>query len=385
MVELKSNKCCGCSACVNICPKQCIHMKPDEEGFTVPEVNKSECISCSLCEKVCPALNEDRENTANTKCIDAFYGYNINEPQRLMSSSGGVFVLLAQSVLKNNGIVYGAALTEDCYRIEHIPITTNEQLNRILGSKYVQSTLEYQFKEIKQALEEEKQVLFCGTPCQVSGLQGYLNKQYTNLLCVDFICHGVPSQKAWKSYLSYLESKYGQKITSFSFRNKDTGWHFFSTCYSFYNNNKIITPFDEDAWGKMFIRNNGLREVCYQCGFKRESRADITIADAWGIEQSHPELDDDKGTSLIFVRTRKGSSYVEMISDNMHLIHCDKREMDLLLPRTQTVANRHPQRDDFYKHIGEIGFDKIIKRFCKPSLRNIIGQTLRRMKRISNR
>ncbi len=379
MVRLKSDQCCGCSACSNICPEQCIQMLPDEEGFLVPCVDAGKCVDCSLCDKICPAIS--RVALQEESIPEVYYAYNLNDEQRQLSSSGGVFVLLAHTILAEGGIVYGAALTEDCSSVEHCAVTTLDELNKLLGSKYMQSILTNQFSEIMVYLEEGKYVLFCGTPCQIVGLRKYLQKDYSRLLCVDFVCHGVPSQKAWMKYVHYLEHKCNAKLKFVSFRNKSRGWHNYSFRYIF-DNITITNPFDEDLWGKMLIRNNALRESCYQCNFKGRGDADITLADAWGVENSHPDLDDDKGTSLIYIGSPKGKMFLDKISSSMRLYRCNKEEAKLLLPRITAVSSRHPQRSEFYKYIDNYSFDKLVKKYCKPSLRNVVGQIIRKANRL---
>ena len=381
MVFQNSVLCCGCSACANVCPLNCIRMIPDEDGFYIPYVDYEKCINCSKCEKICPAINQNYK-LLYQRSHNVYFAFNYSEEQRLRSSSGGIFILIAENIIESGGIVYGASFTDDFYQVVHVKAQKKEELNQLLGSKYVQSTLTYQFSEIRKELMTGRRVLFCGTPCQVCGLKNFLNKDFENLFCIDFICHGVPSQKAWKSYVDYLERKYGSKITSFSFRDKSNGWHDSSYSYSFSNSIKIVMPIDKDPYGKMFIRNNGLRNSCYKCVFKESSLADITLADAWGIEKSHPDMDDDKGASLMILNSQKGRQLVMLLSSKIKLNQCDIVETNAALSRLRTLTRRHPQRDLLYKYIDELSFDLLIKKYCKPSIRNCFGHAKRILQRI---
>ena len=208
------NKCSGCYACVLVCPKKCIQMKKNEEGFWFPKIEKNECIGCRMCEKVCPAVTEER----NSEVLNSYAAVNPDQICRRSSSSGGVFPALAEYVLGQRGIVYGAALAEDCRSVFHIEVTSMDELYKLKGSKYVQSNVDHLFVKIKVQLENKMLVLFSGTPCQVAGLKKYLSKEYENLIAVDLICHGVASPLLLEKYLKYYEEKNNQKIRSEDFR-----------------------------------------------------------------------------------------------------------------------------------------------------------------------
>ena len=200
MINIKDkSKCCGCSGCMNICPKNAIIMKEDKNGFKYPIVDKEKCINCGLCEKVCPILNNKKEQQ---KEIKAYACYNKNIEERLKSSSGGIFILLAKEILKRNGIVFGAAFDEN-FNVKHISIDNEKDIEKLMGSKYVQSNMGKVYKEVKEFLENGKYILFSGTPCQIEGLKKFLKKDYDKLYTQDIICHGVPSPKIWQMYLEY--------------------------------------------------------------------------------------------------------------------------------------------------------------------------------------
>ena len=211
--------CCACGACLNICPKEAISLKQDEYGFLYPEIDEYLCIRCELCKKVCAFQNVEEDNVP----ISTFAAISKNRNQAKNSASGGIFAAIAQYVINNNGIVYGAAF-DDSWNVKHIGIEHIEDLIKLQGSKYTQSNTDTTFIEVKKMLALGKQVLYSGTPCQIAGLKKYLGKDYTNLITIDIICHGVPSNKMFKDYLSYLEAKNNAKIQNFKFRDKKTGW-----------------------------------------------------------------------------------------------------------------------------------------------------------------
>ena len=280
MITIKEKaKCSGCYSCINICPKKCIEMREDEEGFEYPVVNKNVCINCNLCEKHCPIENKER----NIEEPIAYAAINKNEEIRRESSSGGMFTLLAEAILDKGGVVYGAAFNDE-YIVEHIKVTQKEDLKLLRGSKYVQSKIGTIYEDVRDSLQNGKWVYFTGTPCQVDGLLTYLGKEDSHLICQDIVCHGVPSPKIWKWYLKQIKLNNAR----ISFRDKSTGWE----SYSFtINQKKKFTQYASDnLYMRAFVKNLSLRPSCYECqskGIKRKS--DITLGDFWGINKVCPE------------------------------------------------------------------------------------------------
>lgn len=328
---LDKSKCCGCNACAQRCPKQCISLYEDYEGFLYPEVNRNLCIDCGLCEKVCPIISQNEPR----KPIHVYAAINKDEEIRKQSSSGGIFTALAEKVIKEGGIVFGACFDEN-WEVKHDYTETIEGLAAFRGSKYVQSRMEDNYKKAENFLKQERKVLFSGTPCQIAGLKRFLRKEYKNLLTVDFICHGVPSPKVWRMYLdetckkiieqggknsvSSVLTNGGRKscIEAISFRNKILGWKkfsFFLKLNSDYikggkNSEGLFEPLDSNPYLLGFIRNIFLRPSCYQCPAKCfNSQSDITLADFWGCNKFYPDFDDDKGVSLVFTHNDKYASY----------------------------------------------------------------------------
>ena len=333
--------CCGCSACEQICPKQCISLYEDEKGFLYPHVNSEDCINCGLCEKVCLKLHPYEIRTP-------YYTYaatNDNEEIRMRSSSGGIFTLFAEQIIDEGGVVFGARFDEN-WQVTLDYTETKEGLAAFRGSKYVQSRIGDTFRQCELFLKSGRRVMFTGTPCQVSGLKHFLRKEYDNLLLVDFVCHGVPSPLVWRDYLNQLvhypdgvaristilaSLKEKPIITSISFRDKSTGWKQFSFVVRGVSGSKVqsntVLPSDDDIifhephnqnlYMQLFLKNLCLRPSCSNCPAKSgKSGSDITIADYWGISKHHPQWDDDKGTSLILVNSRHGVEYYQQLNIN---------------------------------------------------------------------
>ena len=288
----KKEDCCGCNACVQICPKNCILMKEDEEGFKYPCVDEKGCIECGLCKKVCPIIKSKGQSSNNNVMPKAIGGWYKNDDVRFKSSSGGAFHLFAEYILNNGGVVYGCTLNESLEAV-HIGVETMNELHLLYGSKYVQSDIGNVYKNVKEKLESGRKVLFVGTPCQAAGLKSYLQKDYNNLYTCDFICHGVPSPLVFRKYIDYLEHKYGDKVTGFRFRNKDDGWRptgqQMGTLVEFKSGNvKKFMPAYKDAYMNGFLDDLYLRPSCYNCQFKKlpKNYADVSIADFWGVKKN---------------------------------------------------------------------------------------------------
>lgn len=328
MISIDNKKdCCGCSSCEQVCPKNCITMHSDDEGFLYPKIDKEFCIDCHLCEKRCPIHTKSGNSE---EYLNSYLARNEGK-ERQSSSSGGIFVLLAKKILSEGGIVFGAAY-DDEWCVHHIAIKSEEELPLLMGSKYLQSRIEESFQEVCNYLNNGKKVLFSGTACQISGLKSYLMKDYDNLWTVDVLCHGAPSPRVWKKYLSELASRYEAQISSVNFRNKNNGWHNYLFHIGFNNGQSYEENFSKNNYMKMFLQNFILRPSCYDCRFKNMNRAsDITLGDAWNVENVMPEMDDDMGTSIIVTHTEKGNDILMSISDNLLI---KQIELDIILPTT---------------------------------------------------
>lgn len=299
---LEKKDCCGCSACQQICPKTCIRMEPDEEGFLYPNVDETICIDCGLCEKVCPVINQCRKRVPSK----AFAVWNCNEITRLNSSSGGVFSAIAIQILKDGGVVFGAKFN-DRWEVVHDYIEKIEDLYLLQGSKYVQSVIGNTYSIAEIFLKRGRKVLFTGTSCQIAGLKRFLRTDYDNLLTIDVICHGVPSPMIWYRYLDYIISNEKlsgvssvEDISNISFRSKLTGWKNYSFQIRGNHGELLSECFYDNLFMQGFLCNLYLRPSCHSCPAKSgKSGSDVTLGDYWGVSNHHPELDDDKGISAV--------------------------------------------------------------------------------------
>ncbi|WP_439810055.1 Coenzyme F420 hydrogenase/dehydrogenase, beta subunit C-terminal domain [Parabacteroides distasonis] len=322
MVDIKEkNECCGCNACVQRCPKSCITMREDNEGFLYPEVDREVCIDCGLCEKVCPVIHQGDKR----KPLAVYAVKHKDDKIRLSSSSGGAFTALAESVIDEDGVVFGAKFDED-WSVFHDYTDTKEGLAAFRGSKYVQSRVGDSFKKAEYFLKAGRKVLFSGTPCQIAGLKRFLRKEYDNLLTVDFICHGVPSPGVWREYLKEETARQcggknsvlshpnikerDARIESISFRDKRLGWKKFSFALTLSvpnghgakNTVLLSEPLNKNIFLRGFLTNLYLRPSCHACPAKSfKSGSDITISDFWGGQSIIPEWNDDKGISVMFL------------------------------------------------------------------------------------
>ena len=319
----EKDNCSGCHACANVCPQSCILMVSDDEGFWYPQVDKDKCIDCGLCEKVCPIIHKWQPDESRT--TTAMVALNKNEEIRLRSSSGGIFTLLAEEIIAQGGVVFGAAFTNDFKSVHHICVSSTVDIGRLRGSKYIQSKTEDSYIQAKKFLDKGIKVLFTGTPCQIGGLYSFLRKDYDNLYTQDIICHGVPSPFIWEKYLEERERKAASKTQQMFFRHKKYGWKTYAVLFEFSNNTAYVKSFQEDSFMKAFLSNSCLRPSCHHCSFRNPIRqADITLADFWGIHEVFPEFDDDKGTSLVLIHSDRGQSLFDSIQTKV-TNRCNKR------------------------------------------------------------
>ena len=298
------------------CPVRCIEMAEDAEGFLYPEADVKRCTDCHRCEQVCPVINPKKERTVR----EIYAAINKDDEVRVSSSSGGAFTVLAENVINEGGVVFGAAY-DDSSAVIHTYTETKDGLAAFRGSKYVQSDMGEAFLAAKHFLDDGRFVLFSGAPCQIAGLFHFLDEDYENLTTVDFICHGVPSPKVFRDYLheiktSYCSSSYDPelhlddiRITDVSFRNKERSWRDFTIVIEAERRSLPATPIvlckephEQNIFYRGFIQHLYLRPSCHDCparGFK--SGSDVTLGDYWGVDRDFPELDHQRGVSVIMV------------------------------------------------------------------------------------
>lgn len=347
--------CCGCSACEAACPASAITMVADEEGFLRPAVDSIKCINCGLCQKKCPV------NTKNPSLAGAVYAaYSKNKEIRERSSSGGVFFTIATEVIKNGGVVFGAGFDKDM-KVCHYSAENNEDLYKLMGSKYVQSDMRDTFKKMADLLKEGREVLFSGSPCQCAGARNLFGN-HENLILMDFVCHGVPTPKIWDKYLK--DNFCG--VTGASFRDKSLGWEEFSMRVDS-SDGKYICSRYKDPYIRLFLANVTLRPSCYNCSWKDPNFcADITIGDFWGISKVDPALNDNKGTSVVVVRTEKGKKLTDLLKENCYVYETEaERSMSSNGMYTSSTPMNNRRKLFFEKLLADVPFEELKSEFAK--------------------
>lgn len=396
MIDCKDKKnCCGCSACFSICPKNAISFKYDKEGFRYPNIDKNLCTNCKLCEKICPFINNPVQNNKEQSneelieekindlpyAINCYVCYNNDVEIRKNSTSGGFFSAIADYVINNKGCVCGAAYDIDneiCHRI----VNKKEELKQLRGSKYVQSNQKDTLKRIKKELDDNRLVLYSGTPCQVEGLLNYLQKPYDNLITVDLVCHGVGSEKYWDKYKKYMEWKYGAKIKTISFREKTYGYN--SSCMAVYfengrnskkghSNDKFLLPFFSD-----YI----LRPSCYFCKIKKlDRKSDFTMGDFWNSDKLPDSFKKSNGCTFITCNSNKANKIFTNIKDNITFQNISLKEgliinsgknYSMMLKSTNMPGNR----DDFFEDLEKTNYkdiSKLLKKYIPLTIKEKIA------------
>lgn len=380
-MELFENKtnCCGCTACMNICPKKAITMQEDNEGFLYPVIDEKKCIQCGLCEKVC-AFQNGSSISERLDQICVYAAKNKSDDLRLKSSSGGMFLTISDYILENKGVIYGVAFDKNL-KAQHIRAEKEVDRNRCLGSKYSQSELNDIFKLVKQDLEKGKLVLFTGTPCQVAGLNSFLsNTNRDNLILVDIVCHGTPSPKLFQEYIHYMEKKRKSKVKEFYHRAKDFGWRVHNEKVVYENNKSDNKSNLSQAWKYIFFSHFALRSACYNCPYTNTKRiSDITIADFWGIEKFAPEFADKKGVSLVITNTKKGSEIFENIKENIKYIERNIEEAKEKNPNLVKPTECPDNREKFWEEYEQNGIEYILKKYGRYNFKCITRDYIKRM------
>jgi len=379
--------CCGCEACVNACPIDCIQMEEDEEGFRYPRVNDDICKVCGRCVSVCPVINPNGFPPSQERA-EAYAAWARDENVRLSSSSGGVFSVLADTVLNVGGVVVGAAWTENFLAVKHIIVEGKNEIGKLRGSKYLQSHIGFLYRGLRQLLEEGRDVLFVGTPCQVAGLRSYLGAENENLVTCDLVCHGVPSAKVFRHFLKFLEEQHNASVANVSFRDKHKGWKRYSVNVRFLDGSEYIRSFDCDPYMYGFLRNLYLRPSCYECLFIRIPRlGDITLGDFWGVGSIDVNLDDDKGVSLVLVNTSKGKEILSRCSSNIQLRSCSFEAAVNGNPCLVKPVTVSPHREEFFVALRNHPFSVVMSRYMRPrnKVRWILARCLTRVTAVMNR
>ena len=354
--------CCGCTACMVVCPKHCIEMEEDSEGFLYPQVDMNRCIDCKLCNQVCPMQNPEAKQIP----LETYAVKNEDESVHKASSSGGFFTALAKMVLQEGGLVYGAAYDENGV-VVHRAVETIESLSCLRGSKYVQSKMGTCLAEVKQHLENGRKVLFSGTPCQVYGLRRYLRRDYENLLMVDLVCHSVPSPRIWRDYLRYLNPK-GLELDFINMRDKSTGWRK-STFLVKAKGGQVLLK--ERGSHNLYLRGfksrNYTRPSCFSCPAKGgRSGSDLTLGDFWGVRHALPQAADRNGVGLLLVRTVKGKNAFQSSVCKAYV--ADYLKALQYNPCIEQCVSPSITHDDFWKRYEQEGIPCIVDFVQKKSI-----------------
>ncbi len=368
--------CTGCRACEAVCPHRAITFVLGEDRFLYPEAGER-CTSCGLCLSVCPVLNEsapiDRDE------ISLIAARNRNEEVLKSSSSGGVFFELAKTVIEYHGVVFGAAWNA-AFRLNHRAVESLKELPTLMGSKYVQSDIGDCYRQAKRYLDEGREVLFSGTPCQIRGLRAYLRKEYDRLYTVDLVCHGVPSQDSFDRYIAAEQRKVGSPLAQVDFRNKSSGWRDFSVRLSFENGTVVTNQVRDDLFMRAFLKNLTLRSSCYDCrANKYRSGSDITLGDFWNIEKISETYTDDRGVSGVMLKTKKGHQLFARLKNDFM---CETHEVDSFVKYNAVVETSVQQpttRDVYLKQLQTRSFERLDSRFVCSSHKERVKKLIKKL------
>ncbi len=355
--------CTGCGACEQICPTGAISMKENDEGFCYPVVDESSCIRCGKCLRHCH-LNREKIEVSSPQ---AYAVYHKEKEVCFKSSSGGAFSALAESILRDGGLVAGCAYTNHM-KPAHILIDSLEHLERLRGSKYVESDLGQIYSQIEKELKKGRRVLFTGTGCQNAGLLSYLGKDYDGLICVDIICHGVPSRWLFQQNVALLEERAGEKMTDFHFRSKKkVPWGSFRYEAVFSSGKRREGPEESSVYYHHFLKGDSYRESCYQCRYCSFDRpSDLTIADYWGVEKHHPDIPTTQGVSLLMVNSPKGERLFQQIQDTLQVVSSSVEWAAEENHNLRRATPRPEVRDHVYGDIRQSGYSS----YCRVYERN---------------
>lgn len=370
--------CTGCSVCHDACELGCISMVFNEEGFRVPVIDEKCCVDCKRCQQACPAINDSPRN----KVKKIFAAWQKDENKRQQSTSGGVFRALAETVLSDGGVVFGAIFNQS-FKLLHSRADNIEQLIPMLGSKYLQSDTSGIFNSAIDVLGKGKKILFSGTPCQIDALYHYmyLNKRNTeNLVSCDVMCHGVCSPELFYDYADYLRKKYKSDIVKYNFRSKAHGWKNMSVCVTYSNGETKTYRSWYCPYHTWFGQHLSLRRSCFVCKYRSIERVgDITIGDFWSIDKVFPDLNSKNGISAVFVNTEKGMALFDGCREKLNVIEIDSARTEELfnVPIRRNTVRPSPLREKFFRDYRDFPIEKLIEKYPPASFWSIFTEKLR--------
>lgn len=376
--KVKRQDCCQCGNCKITCPVSAISFNESEELFEFPNIDTDKCIKCEKCEKVCPVLNKlDQQNSLRSYAVK-----NKNKNIQRNSSSGGVFSALAESIIEKKGYVFGAAWQNGLH-VAHIGVNNLDDLTHLRGSKYVKSDLNEIFNEIQILLNKNKEVLFSGTPCQCAALKVFLgNKKYENLYVVDFICHGILSEKLFDKYIDYLQKKEKSKIISFDFRNKSNDWLNSGPKIVFENGKIYHWPLYEDVYMQGYFQGICMRESCYKCQYKNfYSGCDITLGDYWGADILEQDFFDKMGLSLCCVQTQNGINLFNWASEKIEYREVSLEKLTKYNQGLFEPFKKGEKSNEYYKLLKKDDYFEALNKLVKVSKIEKIKRVYRKIRR----
>lgn len=377
MIEIHEKKnCCGCTACAAICPKECISMKEDAEGFLYPTVDKTKCIDCGACERICPILNAKPEQKFEQK---AYIVQNKDQKVLRESTAGGAFTAIAKYALRHDGVVFGVELSDQLVA-RHIYVETEKDLTRFRNSKYVQSDVgKDTFRQVKCFLNQGRFVCFSGTPCQIEGLKSYLRRDYETLITVDVVCRAVPSPLIFRKYVEYQEKKLADHIKTVRFRDKHYGYKYSTmNVITDENKQKYHQGVESDPWLRAFFSNVCDRPSCHDCHFRKQYRvSDFTIWDCFHVGRFSQALDNDKGATRVLVHSEKGEKIFDKIKDDFSYIKSKPEDIMAGAKEMKESVSENPRRDDFFRDANQMDGVQLFQKYFPDTLRVKVEHAIR--------
>lgn len=375
MIAADKTQCCGCSACESICPQKCISMVEDKEGFLYPKIDMKKCVGCNLCEKVCPVLNVEEEHIFEQ---EAYVVQNIDERVCLQSTSGGAFTAIANEVIEEGGIVFGAAFDED-FNVKHIGTTSKNEIQKFRNSKYVQSDIRGTYSEVQKRIEEGQLVCYSGTPCQIEGLKRFLGKESDRLITVDVVCRAVPSPLVWRKYIQMQQKKLDDTIGNIRFRDKRYGYKYSSMNFTDKSGKRIYScGVESDLMHRAFFSNICDRPSCYSCVFKKQYRmSDFTIWDCFQVGRFSKKLDNDKGATRVLIHSDKGRELFERIKDNFVYIKIDPNKAVTRAKEMFESVSWNSRRDMFMEEMISQDTQAVFKKYFPDSFKIKVERYIR--------